>query len=361
MATFASTVDEELTRCIAEASELNGIKKPKPKASGPRTFDYPEGFKPIMAVIPLISCEMNLPIRVFAKSDWPEYLQKLIPAVDPDYIFNPDATLAVVAELFTTKPRKNVGSVLIHGKKGSGKSTLFEQICARINMPFIRVNCKLDMESAALFGGIKYDPINGMAWVNGPVAELGSLGGFLLIDEASRIPSGIMDSMMGVLEKNSKIYLADKPGTSDEKFITPNEWFRIGLTDNTELQGDTTGKYVSANVQDEALIDRIETTYRLDYLDEAHELAIITGKVKDIDNVSARRMIALAKMVREAYDGGNIGFTMSPRGLLNWAEKSVFWQSERKAFKLAFFNKLTVTDQQVVAEFYHSVFAENLR
>ena len=358
---FSSTLDEDLMRHIEQASELSGVKKPKAKATGPRTFTYAEGFKPIMSVIPLARVSLNIPIRVFEPTDWPESVRKFIPKVDDGYIFSPEHTLAVVAELFTDKPRKDVGAVLIHGKKGSGKTTLFQQICARINMPYIRVNCKLDMESAALFGSVKYDPVNGMVWCDGPIPELGKVGGFVCVDEASRIPSGIMDSMMAVLEKGSNIYLSDKPGASDEKWIVPHEWFRIGLTDNTELQGDTTGKYVSANVQDEAMIDRISTTISLNYLDPSHEVAIITGKVADVDSFTANRMVQLAGLIRSSYDAGNIGFTMSPRGLLEWAEKIAFWQSEKTAFKLSFFNKLTAADQQVVAEFYHTVFSENLR
>ena len=359
--TFSSTLDEDLMKHLEEASTLAGVKKAKPKATGPRTFDYPEGYKPIMSVLPLAKVELNLPIRVFKTEDWPESLRKFIPKRDDLYVFDPDATLAVVAELYSTKEAEKVGPVLIHGPKGSGKTTLGQQICARINMPFIRVNCKEDMESAALFGSIKYDPINGIGWVDGPAAEMCRGGGTLCIDEGSRMPSGITASTMAMMEKGSDMYLADKPGTSDEKFIPRNNWFRVIMTDNTELQGDTTGKYVGTNVQDEAFIDRFATAYRLGYLSSAHEIAIITGKVKDIDNFTAQRMVQLASLIRSSYDSGNVGLTMSPRGLLEWAEKIAFWQSEKTAFKLSFYNKLTQTDQQVVAEFYHTVFAENLR
>lgn len=353
--TFSSTLDEDLMRHLEQASELAGVKKPKAKDTGPRTFEYPEGFKPIMSVIPMATVALNIPMRVFADTDWPEHLRKFIPEADEHYVFDPEATLAVAVAIM------HGDKVLLHGPKGSGKTTLPQQICARIRMPYIRVNCKEDMESAALFGSIKYDPVNGMVWVDGPIPELAKHGGLVCIDEVSRSPAGINASLMAVLEKNGQVYLADKPGSSDEKFIKPHQWFRIVCTDNTELQGDTTGKYVGTNVQDEALIDRFSTTFKLGYLKPAHEVAIITGKVKDIDNFTAQRMVQLATMIRSSYDSGNVGFTMSPRGLLEWAEKIAFWQSEKIGFKLSFFNKLTATDQAVVAEFYHTVFSENLR
>jgi cobaltochelatase CobS len=353
--TFSSTLDEDLMKHLEQASELAGVKKPKAKATGPRTFDYPEGFKPLVAVIPMAKTALNVPVRVFKPEDWPEHLRKFIPETDEHYVFDPEATLAVVVGMM------HGDRILLHGPKGSGKTTLPQQICARINMPYIRVNCKEDMESAALFGSVKYDPINGMTWVDGPIPELAKHGGLVCIDEVSRSPAGINASLMAILERNGKVYLADKPGSSDEKFINPHQWFRLVCTDNTELQGDTTGKYVGTNVQDEALIDRFNTTYRLGYLSPAHEVAIITGKVKDVDNFTAQKMVQLAGLIRNSYDSGNVGFTMSPRGLIEWGEKIAFWQSEKIAFKLAFFNKLTATDQSVVAEFYHTVFSENLR
>ena len=359
--TFSSSLDEDLMKHLEQAAELSGIPKPKPKPTGPRTYTYNDGFKPIMSVLPLAKVEMNIPIRVFEPTDWPEHLRKFIPEVDTHYVFDPDATLDCVAELYTDREHTKVGVFFAHGPKGSGKTTLTEQICARIHMPWIRVNCKEDMESAALFGSIKYDPANGMTWVNGPLAELAVAGGTICIDEISRTPTGINASLMAAFEKGRDIGLSDKPGSSDEKFIKRHPWFRIACTDNTELQGDTTGKYLGTNPQDEAFIDRIGTTIKLGYLSEAHEIAIITGKVKDIDNHTASRMVGLAKMIRNAYDSGNVGFTMSPRGLLEWADKIAQGRTEGRAFKLSFWNKLTPTDQAVVAEFYHSIFAENLR
>ena len=359
--TFSSSLDEDLMRHLEQAAELSGAAKPKPKAKGPKVFTYRDGFLPIMSVLPLAKVELNIPIRVFSETDWPESIRKFIPEVDEMYVFDPDATLDCVAELYTDREHTKVGVFFAHGPKGSGKTTLTEQICARIKMPWIRVNCKEDMESAALFGSVKYDPVHGMMWVDGPLAELAKVGGTLCIDEISRTPTGINASLMAAFEKGRDIYLSDKPAASDEKWIKRHEWFRIACTDNTELQGDTTGKYVGTNVQDEAFIDRIGTTVKLGYLSEAHEVAIITGKVNEIDNYTAQKMVSLAKMIRNAYDSGNVGFTMSPRGLIEWAQKIASGRTEEKAFKLSFYNKLTPTDQSVVAEFYHSVFAVNLR
>jgi cobaltochelatase CobS len=358
---MSSTLDEALMKHLDEASAVAGITKPKAKAKEKKVFEYPEGTMPFLSLFAVGRTDLNIPVKVFKDEDWPESLRQFIPDRDEQYVFDPEATLTVVAALFDPETAvTGSDKVLLHGPKGSGKTTLPQQICARVRMPYIRVNCRGDMESSALFGSVKYSPTEGMVWVDGPIPELARHGGLVCIDEVSRTPAEINAALMAILERDGAVYLADKPGDSADKFIKPHPWFRIVCTDNTELQGDTTGKYVGTNVQDEALIDRFNTTYRLGYLSPAHEVAIITGKFKDVDNLSAQRMVQMASKIREAYDSGNIGFTMSPRGLLEWARKISYWQDNRKAFKLSFFNKLTQTDAQVVAEFYHTIFAENL-
>lgn len=358
---FSSTLDEALMAQLSEATAAAGIKPKGPKPKTARTFAYENGFVPFSSVFPVSRVEIDFPVRKFADEEWPEEVRKFIPDIDPTYIFPVEETMAIAVGLYGEGTESTGGDkVLIHGPKGSGKTSLFNQIAARLRVPFIRVNSRLDMESSAIFGGNTYHPEEGMKWVDGPLTELARFGGMFCDDEISRTPAGINAALMGVLERNGIVYLADKNGSSDEKIVKPHKWFRIVATDNTELQGDTTGKYVGTNVQDEAMIDRFNLALRLGYLSPAHEIAIVTGKYPDVDNLSAQRMVQMAAMIREAYDSGSIGFTMSPRGLVEWANKLVVWDDMKKAFKYSFFNKLTLADQKVVAEFFHSIFSENL-
>lgn len=320
--TFSSTLDEALMAQLKDAQEVAGIVRPKPKTKEKKVYEYTEGTQPFMSLFPVPRVEHNIPVRVFKNTDWPEHMRQFIPEKDLNYVFDPEATLAVVAALFDPETESNGGdNVLLHGPKGSGKTSLPKEICARLRVPYVRVNFRGDMESAGVFGGQKYTPSEGMVWCDGPLPEFARYGGVFCGDEVSRCPAEINASLMGILERNGEVYLADKPGNSEEKRIKPHKWFRMVFTDNTELQGDTSGKYVGTNVQDEALIDRFNTVFRLGYLDPAHEVAIISGKHKDIDNLTVQCMVQMAAHIRNSYDGGNIGFTMSPRGLLEWARK----------------------------------------
>ena len=357
--TFSSTVDERLMKTLEDARSVKtGMPVIDETAAAviAAAIVYKDGEVALSELVTFSSgAKSIIPVRVFKDEDWHESVRQFIPDIDDGYLFDKDATEAVVVSIM------HGDTMLLHGPKGSGKTTLPQQICARMRMPYIRTNSRLDMESGMIFGA---NSVRGgeLLWNDGPLVELARHGGLYCQDEISRTPSGINASLMAVLERNGIVYLGDKPGTSEDKTIKPHPWFRFFATDNTELQGDTTGKYVGTNVQDEAMIDRFSTTIRLGYLHPKHEEAIIKGKYPDVGSVQAKRMVQLANLVRESYDSGNLGFTMSPRGLLEWARKLGQWSGDNeKAFKLCFWNKLIPSDKKVVAEFFHSVFSVNLK
>lgn len=355
--TFSSTVDERLMKTLEDARAVRtgmptGGTTPAILAA---PVVYGDGEVPLSSIITFSDgANSDMPIMVFTDDFWDESMRQFIPEVDTGYIFPRDATEAVVMAIMQGD------TLLAHGPKGSGKTTLPQQVCARMRMPYIRINCRMDMESGNIFGSNSV--VGGeLKWNDGPAVEIAKHGGVLCIDEISRTPSGINASLMAMLERGGIIYLGDKPGTSEEKTVRPHKWARWFATDNTELQGDTTGKYVGTNVQDEAMIDRFATTIKIGYLHAKHEEAIIEAKYPETSALLRKRMVQMAAFIRQSYDSGNLGFTMSPRGLLEWARKVPQWNGDiAKAFKLSFYNKLVPTDKKVVAEFYHSVFSENL-
>ncbi|MEJ5755950.1 hypothetical protein WH513_24215, partial [Salmonella enterica subsp. enterica] len=57
-----------------------------------------------------------------------------VPDVDPDYLFDRDTTLAILAGFARNR------RVMVSGYHGTGKSTHIEQVAARLNWPCVRVN-----------------------------------------------------------------------------------------------------------------------------------------------------------------------------------------------------------------------------
>lgn len=290
-------------------------------------------------------------ITVYKDTDWDEKVRGFIPDIDPGFV--PPAKELEMAALAI----ENNDKLFLHGPMGAGKSSLPRWICGMIRMPFIRVNGRADMESSALFGGI--DPAT-MLWVDGPAGELGTYGGLLCVDEISAVPAGINLAMQYMLEDNGRIYLADKPGRSEDKLIVPEPRFRVCATDNTQMQGDTLGRYAGTMVQNAAMLDRFGTVIELGYLSKAHELEILGHRCPGLSPAVAGLMVQFARVVRDAFEKGAIQFTMSPRALITWGNKATYWGNTQRAFYFSFYSKLIESDRKQVAEMYHKVFAKQV-
>ncbi len=321
---------------VLEVTETTGL------SGNEKWFKDIFGFKPPSGI--------NHAIPVFKDADWPEEVRMFIPDVDEGYVFPHDATEVAVVGMILAEDK-----VFAHGPKGSGKSTLFPQICAKLRMPFMRVNGRQDMDSSAIFGSVTVHD-GRLDWVDGPAAVLAKTGGCLQIDEIDATPPGINMSLQWMLEKGGKVFLAEKPCAPVDKLIIPHKMFRVACTSNTELQGDTKGGYAGTSVQNEAMLDRFGTTIKLDYLSEKEETGIIKSRVPKLNEHYIKKMLSLAKLIRTAYLKGEIQFTISPRALINWAEKMVLWAKEDKSFRIAFFDKLIEDDQKKVNELFVKVY-----
>jgi cobaltochelatase CobS len=352
---------EDIVKAILDAQQASGssgepkekkVETPppelKPLASKTNLGDGEQWFKDVFGFKP--PSGLDHAVRVFKDEDWPEHVRMFIPEVDEGFVFPKNETEVAVVGLILAADK-----VFAHGPKGSGKSTLFPQICARLRIPFMRINCRQDMDSSAIFGSITVHE-GRLDWVDGPAAVLAKTGGVLQIDEISATPAGINMSMQWMLEKGGKVFLAEKPSAPAEKLINPHQWFRVACTDNTELQGDTKGGYAGTMVQNEAMLDRFGTTIKMNYLSRKEETSIIKSRVPDLDKYYIEQMLNFAGLVRTAYLKGEVQFTMSPRALINWAEKIVLWGDITKALQIAFFDKLIEDDQKKINEFVVKVF-----
>lgn len=302
----------------------------------------------------------SIELTVYEETFWPEWARPYIPDVDNTYVFPRVQLEAIVS--FISRPNKR--AAFLHGPKGTGKSSLPEQVAARLRIPLFRVNLSRDSTTDSLMGGIKTrmrdDGHMELAWAQGPIemAAICGSGAWTMIDEFSFTPSGVNGAMQRVLERGGKAYFESKPN-EHERLVTPGPTFRIFATDNTRLQGDTNGNYSGTHVQNEATIDRFQTTVEVPYMGNEHEIKLVSRKVPDCDKLWITKMVSVAQLIRTAYNKQDISLTMSPRGLIEAAEDYVFWGSDKnaglRAFNESFCNKLSPEDAQKAREFYRKV------
>lgn len=370
MTSIASVIDDDIKKMLADEWEdkVEAEGEGETEVADDLQVEVIEDYKHVIGkhkakkIFPGIGkFAASIEVEVFSKEYWPEWARPYIPDVDNTYIFPKEQTEAIVG--FITRPSKR--AAFMSGPKGTGKSSLPEQIAARLNIPLFRVNLSRDSTSDSLMGGIKtvINPGGHMelGWAPGPV-ELAAIcgdGAWCLIDEFSFTPAGCNVSLQRVLERFGKLYLETKPN-EHERLVSPGPNFKIFATDNTKLQGDLSGGYTGTHVQNEATIDRFQVTIDVPYMGSDHEIKLVMRKVPEADKPFIEKAVQVAALIRTCYNKGELSLTMSPRGLIEWADDYVFWGktkgSMKRGYDESFANKLGPEDAAKAKEFFRKTF-----
>jgi len=280
------------------------------------------------------------------------YVDEHVPEIDPNYVFNPEVTLALLAG-FSRNRR-----VMVQGLHGTGKSTHIEQIAARLNWPCVRINLdghisRLDLvgkDTIVIREGKQITEFQEgiLPWaLRRPTA--------LIFDEFDAGRPEVMFVIQRLLERDGKFTLLDQ-----NEVITPHSQFRLFATANTVGLGNSSGLYHGTQMVNQAQMDRWDIVTNLSYLPAEDELQIIRGKCtnfsREISDALIMSMLEVAKMTRNSFAAGDISTLMSPRTVISWAENIDIFDDPAVAFRLSFLNKCDEAEQGIIAEFFQRCF-----
>jgi cobaltochelatase CobS len=280
-----------------------------------------------------------------------------VPELDPDYLFDRDTTLAILAGF--AKNRR----VMIAGYHGTGKSTHIEQVAARLNWPCVRINLDSHVSRIDLVGKdaiVLKDGKQVTEFRDGilPWALQNNIA--LCFDEYDAGRPDVMFVIQRVLEVSGRLTLLDQ-----NRVIKPHPAFRLFSTTNTIGLGDTSGLYHGTQQINQGQMDRWSIVATLNYLPHDKEVGIVLSKVKAYqktkdgrDNVG--KMVRVADLTRNAFMAGDLSTVMSPRTVITWAENAEIFKDIGFAFRLTFLNKCDELERALVAEFYQRSFGQEL-
>jgi len=280
-----------------------------------------------------------------------------VPDLDPDYIFDRDTTLAILAGFAFNR------RVLISGYHGTGKSTHVEQVAARLNWPLVRINLDSHVSRIDLVGKdaiVLKDGKQITEFKDGilPWALQNNIA--LCFDEYDAGRPDVMFVIQRVLEVSGRLTLLDQ-----KRVIRPHPGFRLFATANTVGLGDTSGLYHGTQQINQGQMDRWSIVSTLNYLPHDREVDIVLAKChpyrdrkdgKDIVN----KMVRLADLTRNAFINGDLSTVMSPRTVITWAENAQIFRDVGFAFRLTFLNRCDELERSLVAEFYQRCFGTEL-
>ena len=295
--------------------------------------------------------DTDLTVKGYAETD------PHVPPLDPDYLFDRNTTLAILAGFAYNR------RVMIQGYHGTGKSTHIEQVAARLNWPLVRVNLDSHVSRIDLVGKdaiVLKDGKQITEFRDGilPWAVQNNIA--LVFDEYDAGRPDVMFVIQRVLEQSGRLTLLDQ-----NRVITPHPAFRLFSTTNTIGLGDTSGLYHGTQQINQGQMDRWSIVTTLNYLPHEKEAGIVLAKAKKYNATAEGRetvsnMVRLADLTRSAFINGDLSTVMSPRTVLTWAENAEIFGDLGFAFRLTFLNKCDELERAVVAEFYQRVFGTDL-
>lgn len=279
--------------------------------------------------------DSDVSISLFGAKDFAE-LRDFVPEIDSDYVFDPVLLRTVALGVELGIP------VYLWGHAGVGKSSVFEQFCARTGRPFLRVQHSVNMEESQVVGQYVFRD-GETVWEDGPLPYAMRNGMLYLADEYDFALPNVLSLYQPALEGKP---LVIKEAPAALRVVRPHPHFRLCATGNTNGAGDDTGLYQGATLQNFANYERFGVVAHARWLTKRQEVAALVGRT-GVSRAEAGQLVGYAQEIRRAHDSGKLGATISLRAMIHAAMIARGDKDWRAALALAFINRLNSTDREV--------------
>jgi MoxR-like ATPase len=270
---------------------------------------------------PLVQIESQ---KILVQAKLEVTVDNLVPNRDKTFVpfgFYKDLTKVISAKVFYP--------TFISGLSGNGKTTMVEQACAALKRECLRVNISVETDEDDLIGGNTLVDGN-VVYREGPVLTAMKRGAILILDEIDRGSNKLM-CLQAILE--GKPYFNKKTGET----VYPAPGFNVIATANTKGRGSDDGKFISAQVLDDAFLERFAITVEQEYPSAAVEKKIVLNKMEKVgavDEEFATNLVTWAEIIRKTFYDGGIDDLISTRRLEHIVNAFAMFNDRAKAVEL---------------------------
>lgn len=269
------------------------------------------------------------------------------------YVYNKKDLVTLALAMFSRH------STFITGPTGCGKTDLVNYIGKRLGLAVTRVSCHPLMERTEVIGqiGLESDengnPIT--KFKPGVIPNAIQGPGILLIDEADRMPRECAMPLQGLYESNTRAISI--PETSET--IQAHKDCVIVLTGNTKGFGDGLDRYGSAQIADQATINRMNVHMTMSYLPAKVEESLVKEWQPSMSDDLINKLVKFGNKVREAWNKDTLSIPFSPRTLQNIAHYAVIFKNPVLAIEMCYARALPEEDQlKTVGNLCHLIFGK---
>jgi cobaltochelatase CobS len=299
------------------------------------------------------SFEFDVPVW-----DW-DHDHPHVPAIDHNYQFQANPLMRVLYAIITNN------RCYLHGHTGTGKTTLVEQVAARLRYPFMRLNFDSEITRMDLIGRDVLTQEEGTttsSFMEGILPQMMQGPYIGCFDEIDFVRPDVSYVMQRALEGNG-LMLTEDGG----RMIVPHKMFRMFATGNTVGQGDEFGMYQGARPQSLALLDRFTVWSHIDYMPKHSRKKLIKANASRLNDDDLDKIDAYVQEHLTAFKEGKVLQPISPRGYIALGQAVMGFYSffptgeEDKAFQQAFetviLDRATVQDKVVLNGIAQRVFS----
>ncbi len=241
-----------------------------------------------------------------------------VPVAHASYVF--ERTLLRDVLSFMLKPHSD--ALFLSGPTGCGKTSVINEVCARLHWPVQQVTCNGRMEFQSLKGQFVLKAsapgeTPAMTFEYGPLARAMKEGHVLILNEIDMCDPSELAGLNDVLE-GRPLVISENGG----EVIKPHPNFRVVATANSAGKGDESGFYSGVQVQNMASMDRYRFL-KVNYLPEKVEEEIVRKSAPFLADPAMKKivsgMVKFASEIRKRFEDGTLSVTMSTRSLCRWA------------------------------------------
>jgi len=281
-------------------------------------------------------------ITMLGKHDFEE----MVPDIDRNYVYNIGLMKIILMGMSENMP------VYLWGHSGTGKTTAFEEVCARTNRPMLRVQHTLNTEESNILGHMVLRGSETM-FKPGPLPLAMKHGWTYLADEYDFGVPHVLSVYQPVLEGKP---LVIKEAEGEWRVIRPHPNFRFVATGNTNGVGDESGLYQGTQLQNAANYERFAIVEKVNYMDKEIETLVLQSQA-NLHKKDADLLVKFGGKIRTAVDASEMSMSISPRALIHAGKIGTMRGDFVKGLELAYINRLSTIDREAARQLAQRLFA----
>lgn len=298
----------------------------------------------------------------------------LAPMVDTGYVFNENLLRRVLLSM------SEGDSTLLVGDKGTGKTSVIQQLHARMGKPLVAITAGPGVDESYLLGSKTIDKGDVKSF-DGVLSYAYRHGLSCLIDEICALRPGVLVSINDILQGDSLVTLKHHgidPLQDPRKLlelsggmnIVKHPQFRLFGTDNTGGKASRDPRFAGSNGQNSAVRSRF-TSFKVGFMSPENEMKALANSANSfaasrkmdtqIDPMVVHQMVEFAFNFRKAFSLGEAFDNVSFREIRRWGRKYLNYGKDLdESFVDAIFTNLEESDQEVALSLFKETMKRDL-